>query len=98
MSLRTRQSLALPALLVLLVTACTGTNPATTNPTGTPATTPGGSTNPTPVTTPAGSPGTSSSPGESSNPSTTPGSSGNGTDAGPEGQIFRIYCCSTDVR
>src|SRR4051812_12282247 len=90
MSLRTRQSLALPALLVMLVVACTGANPATNTP-GAATATPGTSGGPTPVTTPV------TSPGESTTPSTTPGESTQ--PSGPAGeQIFRIYCCSTDVR
>jgi oligopeptide transport system substrate-binding protein len=80
-------------LLVLLVVACTGANPATTTPTGsTPTATPAGSAS-GPTATPAGSPGESSSPGTSASPGDTTQPSGN-----PGEQVFRIYCCATDVR
>jgi oligopeptide transport system substrate-binding protein len=90
MSLRTRQSLAFPALLVLLVVACSGNNPATSQPssaaTATPAGTSSASSAPTPVT--SGSPAPSASGGGE-----TTAPSGNAAD-----QVFRIYCCATDVR
>jgi oligopeptide transport system substrate-binding protein len=85
MSLRTRRSLAFPALLVLLVVACgSGTTPTaapTTAPTATPATAP------TPTTA-----GPTATPGEAT---PTPAQSG---DAPADQQVFRIYCCATDVR
>ncbi|HUP83034.1 MAG TPA: ABC transporter substrate-binding protein [Candidatus Limnocylindria bacterium] len=81
--------MALPALLVLLVVACTG-NP------GTPTATPGGSTPVTPTATPGGStPVTpTATPGGSDQPSAPP----SGGVAPPDQQIFRIYCCATDPR
>ncbi|MEO8625996.1 MAG: hypothetical protein ABI452_04785, partial [Candidatus Limnocylindrales bacterium] len=91
MSLRTRRSLAFPALLVLLVVACGGTGTPTTQPTGQATATPGGSSVPTPTTGP-GTPSASGTPGEVT---ATPAMSG---DAPADKQIFRIYCCSTDVR
>ncbi len=85
MSLRTRQSLALPALLVMLVVACTGGTTPTTQPTGAASATPGTSSAPTPVVTQA--PGATDTPVAAT-----------GTPSGPADQLFRIYCCSTDVR
>jgi oligopeptide transport system substrate-binding protein len=71
-------------LLVLLVVAC---NSGTT-----PTPTPAGPSQP-PATTPAGP--TATAPG----PSATPGeATPTATSGGTADQVFRIYCCATDVR
>lgn len=90
MSLRTRRSLVFPALLVLLVVACTGGTTPTATPAGpTPGPTATGAKTPAPTGTTSGPTAT---PGEATQ---TPVGSG---DAPPDQQVFRIYCCSTDVR
>ena len=99
MSLRTRRSLGFMASLLLVAVACTGTTPATTQPT---ASTPAGAT-----ATP-GAPATPTAPGTTATPGTptqtaTPGTPESvppslGGVADPSQQIFRIYCCSSDPR
>ncbi|MEA2677698.1 MAG: oligopeptide transport system substrate-binding protein [Chloroflexota bacterium] len=90
MSLRTRRSLAFPALLVMMVVACsTGTTPTATPGTG-----------PTTPPTATGTPGTgpTTPPTATGTPGTEPTATIGGGDAPPDQQIFRIYCCATDVR
>lgn len=82
MSLRTRRSLAFPALLMMFIVACNSGTTITPGPTGVP-------TNP-PVATPTGGPGPTATP---VGPTVAPTG-----DAPADQQVFRIYCCSSDWR